>query len=131
MISPSDRLAVAVERWPERTRVRVSGEIDMEDAAEVREHLAAALDAAPGGLDVDLAGVTFCDSSGLHVLLDLNQQALEAGKTLVLTALSRTVVRLLHITGTRGVLTVEDLPASDARHPVTRSGVDGTGPGSP
>ncbi|MFJ9596730.1 STAS domain-containing protein [Streptomyces virginiae] len=120
MNSPPERLSVAVEPGRERTRVRVSGEIDMDDAAEAREDLATALDASPGGLDIDLAAVTFCDSSGLHVLLDLNQQAVEAGKTLVLSALSRTVVRLLDVTGTQGVLTIQDQPASDGPPPEDR-----------
>ncbi|MFJ9598033.1 anti-sigma factor antagonist [Streptomyces virginiae] len=124
-MTSQERLAVAVDPGPQRTRVAVSGEIDMDDAAEVRADLTAALDASPGGLDIDLAAVTFCDSSGLHVLLDLHQQALDIGKTLVLTALSRTVVRLLHITGAQDVLTVRKTAVSDTPHPdIRRPGVE-------
>ncbi|MFJ9598262.1 anti-sigma factor antagonist [Streptomyces virginiae] len=133
MTSSGECLAVVVDPGPRRTRVRVCGEIDMDDAVEVREDLTAALDASRNGLDIDLAGVTFCDSSGLHVLLDLNEQAREAGKTLVLSALSPTVVRLLHITGTRGVLTVQDQLASNS--PAPDEGRGGCGspnrPGAP
>ncbi|MEU6311693.1 anti-sigma factor antagonist [Streptomyces sp. NPDC047014] len=125
MTSPQERLAVAVAPGPERTRVRVSGEIDMDDAAEVRADLTAALDASLGGLDVDLAAVTICDSSGLHVLLDMHQLALDVGKTLVLTALSRSVARLLHITGAQDVLTVRNTAVSVTPHSeVRRPGVE-------
>lgn len=102
----SDRVAVVFQPGPRRVVARVSGEIDMDDATDLREELTAALTASPSGLDVDLTAVTFCDSSGLHVLLDLNRLALDAGKSLVLTSLSRPVARLLSLTGADHVLTV-------------------------
>ncbi|MFF0473547.1 anti-sigma factor antagonist [Streptomyces sp. NPDC004284] len=105
-------LSVVVEQGPRRVLARVRGEIDMDDADHLREDLTAALSGGRGGLDVDLAAVTFCDSSGLHVLLDLNRQALQEGKTLVLTALSRPVARLLRLTGAEQVLTVHGWPAN-------------------
>ncbi|MFI1660439.1 STAS domain-containing protein [Streptomyces sp. NPDC020472] len=111
-----ERFALVFEPGPRRTSARVSGEIDLDNAAEVREALTAALDASCSGLDVDLAALTFCDSAGLHVLLDVHQQALQAGKSLALTALSRPVARLLRITGTQEVLTASDLPAPEAHH---------------
>lgn len=103
-------VAVVFEPGPERVLARVSGEIDTDDAAELREDFNAALAASHGGLDVDLAAVTFCDSSGLRVLLDVNQLARQAGKSLVLTALSRPVARLLRITEAQRVLTVHSWP---------------------
>ncbi|MFD7631844.1 STAS domain-containing protein [Streptomyces sp. NPDC059851] len=60
----------------------------MDDAADLRRDLTVALAASRSGLDIDLAAVTFCDSSGLHVLLDLDRLALQTGKTLVRTALA-------------------------------------------
>ncbi|CAL9577000.1 hypothetical protein SUDANB120_04970 [Streptomyces sp. enrichment culture] len=101
-----ENVAVVFEAGSQRVLARVSGEIDTDQAADLREELTAALAAGRTGLDVDLAGVTFCDSSGLHVLLDLHRLALQAGKTLVLTELSRPVDRLLHLTGAQRVLTV-------------------------
>ncbi|MEV6955737.1 STAS domain-containing protein [Streptomyces sp. NPDC051183] len=88
------------------------GEIDMADADGLCKDLTTALESSRSGLDVDLSGVTFCDSSGLHVLLDLNGLALKAGKSLVLTALSRPVARLLDLTGTRSRLTAGGEPGT-------------------
>ncbi|MER7537576.1 STAS domain-containing protein [Streptomyces sp. NPDC097704] len=74
--------AVVFEPGSERALARVSGEIDRDDATEVREALTAALDASRIGLDVDLTAVSFCDSSGPHALLDPSGEARAAGKTL-------------------------------------------------
>ncbi|MFI8293689.1 STAS domain-containing protein [Streptomyces sp. NPDC085614] len=115
-------VSVAFEPGPRRVRARVRGEIDMDDAGGLREDLTAALRASSAGLDVDLGAVTFCDSSGLHVLLDLNRLAAETGKSLVLTTLSRPVARLLQVTGSRRLLTVREPSAAGSRvggHPVT------------
>ncbi|MEW2412491.1 STAS domain-containing protein [Streptomyces sp. NPDC046866] len=106
MTSQPERVAVVCESGPHRVLARVSGEIDMDEAVGLREELTAALEAGHTGLDVDLAAVTFCDSTGLHVLLELNELAVQAGKTLVLTALSPPVARLLHLSGVERVLTV-------------------------
>ncbi|GAA0290565.1 hypothetical protein GCM10010302_31400 [Streptomyces polychromogenes] len=106
MTCQPERVAVVFESGPQRVLAQVSGEIDMDEAAGLREELTAALNASGTGLDIDLAGVTFCDSSGLHVLLEVDQRARADGKTVVLTALSRPVARLLHVCGVEGVLTV-------------------------
>ncbi|MEU5217037.1 STAS domain-containing protein [Streptomyces sp. NPDC020807] len=101
----SSIVAVVVEPGPLRSLARVYGEIDLDDADGLRRDLAAALDSSREGLDVDLSGVIFCDSQGLHLLVDLHHRALGAGKSLVLTALSRPVARLVDVTGAREVLT--------------------------
>ncbi|MEU3913948.1 STAS domain-containing protein [Streptomyces sp. NPDC029721] len=103
-------VAVVVEPGPQRVLARLRGEIDAEDSDGLRGRLTEALDSSRHGLDVDLSAVTFCDSSGLHILLDLNRRALTAGKTLVLTAASRPVARLLRLSGAEQVLTVRDRP---------------------
>ncbi|MFJ5135988.1 anti-sigma factor antagonist [Streptomyces sp. NPDC088707] len=111
----SGAVDVAFERRLRRVRAHVSGEIDMDNAAELQEDLTAALTSSDRGLDIDLASVTFCDSSGLHALLHVNQLALQAGKSVVLTALSRPVARLLHSTGAERVLAVHGRPGSSAQ----------------
>ncbi|MFD5325161.1 STAS domain-containing protein [Streptomyces sp. NPDC127092] len=123
-------VAVVVEPGPLRVLAHVRGEIDMENAGGLRRDLAAALGSSSRGLDVDLSAVTFFDSQGLHVLEDLNRLARKAGKTLILTALSRPVARLLHVTGARHVFIVRGWPPPRA----IVAGADpdplpGTGPG--
>ncbi|MDY0810863.1 STAS domain-containing protein [Kitasatospora purpeofusca] len=101
------RLAPAA---PHRIVARVRGEIDMDVAQDLREALVTALRASSTGLDLDLGAVTFCDCAGLNVLIDLRASAADADKSLVLTALSGPVGRLLRITGTDGDFTVAGGP---------------------
>jgi anti-anti-sigma factor len=86
--------------------VVVAGEIDL---AAV-DQLEGALDRAGAGgrrLVVDLSGVRFIDSSGLHLLVRAFVRRREAGGEAVLRDPSPTVVRLLAMTGVAGVLPVE------------------------
>lgn len=112
-LRPPARLSLSCEPGPRRVLARVHGEIDSDHAAALREDLLPALESARDGLDIDLSGVTFCDSSGLHILLDLNTLAAESGKTLVLTALSRRVTRLFEITGMQDLFTIRDRPGGE------------------
>lgn len=103
---PRSAVSVGFDPGPQRVLAHVRGEIDMDDVDGLRKDLAAALRSSRDGLDIDLSAVTFCDSSGLHVLLDLNRLALKDGKSLVLTALSRPVDRLIRMAGADGLLSV-------------------------
>jgi anti-anti-sigma factor len=52
----------------------LEGEIDIANASEVRDQLLALLSNRPSGLIVDLSGVTYLDSRGVHVLLELAER---------------------------------------------------------
>ncbi|RSS68507.1 STAS domain-containing protein [Streptomyces sp. WAC06614] len=110
-------VTVVFEPGPQRVLARVRGEIDMEDGTGLRQDLTAALEGSREGLDVDLSEITFCDTTGLHILLDLDELARHAGKSLVLTALSRPVARLLYLSGVQQLLTVRacTIPARRGR----------------
>jgi anti-anti-sigma factor len=49
--------------------LHLSGEIDLETSQELREALADALSSWQSA-DIDMAGVTFMDSSGIHALFE-------------------------------------------------------------
>ncbi|MFE2167747.1 STAS domain-containing protein [Streptomyces sp. NPDC059447] len=82
-------------------QVVVSGEIDLDNAAFVRQVLLTALVSHRGTLLVDLERVTFCDCAGLNTLLTARRAALRAGRGLRITTAGRRVERLLNLTGTR------------------------------
>ena len=88
-----------------RARVVVVGEIDLDSAADLRRVLAAALQASTG-LEIDLAKVSFCDCSGLHVLMDTRHESLSSGQTTAVIDASPCVRRLLGLTGTLDLLAV-------------------------
>lgn len=79
------------------------GEFDLAVADDLRQHLHAMIDDGVAALGVDLAGVSFLDSSCLGVLLESQRRAAEASIGVVLVSPSATCTRLLEITG------VEDL----------------------
>jgi anti-anti-sigma factor len=61
-----------------RAAVRVSGDLDLLAAERLSTRLAALIEALADGdgavqLDVDLAGVRFCDAAGLNALLHVDR----------------------------------------------------------
>ncbi|WP_424216078.1 STAS domain-containing protein (plasmid) [Streptomyces sp. BI20] len=111
LLTPSAlTVTVTVEPGARHALATVRGEIDMDDAPELLADLTAALEAGPTGLEVDLADVGFCDSSGLNALLVLHRKAAETGKTLALTALPHPIEHLLDLTGTRSLFTIRPRP---------------------
>ncbi|MER7515666.1 STAS domain-containing protein [Streptomyces sp. NPDC126499] len=77
----------------------LSGEFDINAAPAVR---ARALELIADGhphLVADLAGVTFCDSSGLGALVGIWRCAKDADGTLTLSAVPDRLSRLLSVTG--------------------------------
>ncbi|MFG3054040.1 STAS domain-containing protein [Kitasatospora sp. NPDC048239] len=79
--------------------VRPEGELDHDTAQPLREALEAALRGPPGPVVIDCAGLTFCDSTGLNLLLRTRLAAEGDGRTLVLAGPSRMLARVLEITG--------------------------------
>ena len=94
----------------------VAGEIDLYTAPKLHSELMTALSATPGSplrLVVDMAGVEFCDSTGMNVLLSCLRQARERGGELELAAPRPAVRKILSVTGLDAVFTVADFPASN------------------
>jgi anti-sigma B factor antagonist len=80
----------------------LQGEIDSYTAPDLAEQLAA----DPPVEVIDVAGVTFIDSSGLRAIVEAHQARAAAGSRLVLRAPSAAVQRLLEISGLAGHLDV-------------------------
>ncbi|MFE5614329.1 STAS domain-containing protein [Streptomyces sp. NPDC056543] len=88
--------------------VHVAGDLDMHHADEVRTTLFTEIAQAPPRAEVvlDLRHSSFCDSSGLNVLLDARRQAMELGHTLRLGAPCHQLLRLMETTETARMFTV-------------------------
>jgi anti-sigma B factor antagonist len=82
----------------------ISGELDVATCVE----LDAALDDvdASTGIDIDMTGVTFIDSSALRVLVEHHARLEAGGGRLGLVNLSSASTRLLEISGLDGYLHV-------------------------
>jgi anti-anti-sigma factor len=82
----------------------VGGEIDMATSDQMAETLLAIADSGQGHVEIDMSKVTFCDSTGLKVLLDAHRTLADAGRVLRLTRASDQVMRLLVLSGTQVLL---------------------------
>ncbi|MBE1582167.1 STAS domain-containing protein [Nonomuraea angiospora] len=108
------------------TLIEVAGEVDAATAPQLtayieREHPDAGL-----ALVLDLSGVSFMDSSGLHLLVEQHNRQAEHGSGLHVAAPHERVRRLLEITGVGQVLHTHStldqaLLAADLIDPMPRS----------
>ncbi|MFD3698815.1 STAS domain-containing protein [Streptomyces sp. NPDC058646] len=101
---------VRVENGEQRVVVQVGGEMDIDRAPMLWEAVEAVITRpdSPGEVVVDLAELTFCDSSGLNALLQARITAEKHGRRLSLRAPSPQVVHLLELTGTAKLFPVTD-----------------------
>jgi anti-anti-sigma factor len=88
--------------------VALAGEFDLASAQLVDEELGRAQESYPVVV-LDLSQVTFMDSTGLHVVLVVDERMREAGSTLRVVPGSPQVQRLFELTGaTQRLETVTD-----------------------
>ncbi|MGW8066815.1 STAS domain-containing protein [Streptomyces ziwulingensis] len=79
--------------------IALSGEFDITTASAVRARALDLIAAGHPDLVADLAGVTFCDSSGLGALVGIWRCAKDADGSLTLAAIPDRLSRLLSVTG--------------------------------
>ncbi len=101
---------VEIETTPSNVLLTVIGELDMGDADQVGDLLAQAAGAGRPIVRVDLAGLTFADSSAVKAILLGARAADERGVTYELVNPHGNVRRLLGVTGLDDALTVVDAP---------------------
>lgn len=80
--------------------VSLSGEIDHHSAFAVRSEIdrLVALH-RPGVLYLDLSAITFCDSSGLGLIMGRHKLMQESGGELVLLSPPKAVMRIIELSG--------------------------------
>ncbi|MGC5562365.1 STAS domain-containing protein [Streptomyces sp. FR-108] len=93
------RLTLRVRTAPTGAVIELAGDLDHHSAPAVRAALPG-LDLRPGRqLVLDLGGVTFCDSSGITVIIAARNHALAAGAGIALAAVPDSVSRIFRIVG--------------------------------
>ena len=102
---PSDsidaQITVEVATEGDQTVITVGGEVDAASADGVRNRILEVIEGGARKLAIDMADVTFMDSSGLRVLIAGYKAAESSGGTLEVRNPSDVVMRLLEITGQR------------------------------
>jgi anti-sigma B factor antagonist len=101
MSEPGARLEISATP----TGWKVRGEID----AHTAPTLATAMGQLPAGVvAVDVADVSFMDSSGLRVLIEAASRARQGGGDLMIVNSTPGIARLVEISGLRGQLRIDD-----------------------
>ncbi|MGH8894218.1 MAG: STAS domain-containing protein [Actinomycetes bacterium] len=98
-------LDLSTRRLGEWAVVSVAGEVDLGTASQLADHASEALRDVSSHVVLDLAGVSFMDSTGLKVLVSLHRQAEEAGGSFAVAGTTRPVRRVLSVTGLDQVIT--------------------------
>lgn len=95
-----DRLDVEVETQAGQMLFVLHGELDLGNESQLHDVAMAQLAAhEPTTLRLDLADISFLDSSGINALLDIRKYASDRGIDMKIVAVSHRVARILTIVG--------------------------------
>jgi anti-anti-sigma factor len=120
-------LDVSVRTAGDVTIAELTGELDIASAPALREQLLGLLRPGSSQLVVDLSKVSFCDASGLAVLVGTGRRARLLGGYLRLAAVSPQVGEALRITGLhRNLAVFATAPAAVAGPMAAQHGPAGT-----
>src|SRR5215211_6694237 len=94
--------------------IAVDGELDLETAPEFTEEIELAVWDTAGAFVLDLTGVTFLDSSGLHALLRARAYLAREDRPLVLVCPAGAARRVLDLAGVLDTFVVYSSPETAA-----------------
>ncbi|MEU7905696.1 STAS domain-containing protein [Actinoplanes sp. NPDC049118] len=117
---------------PGTIRVAVAGEIDLSTADVLRAGLLRTLTRhVPHRIEVDLAGITFLDCSGITALIVVAEAAARIGCQLRITNPQPNVRRILDLTGLLDAVTArfDEMPLAETR--TAPASLTGSTPGNP
>jgi len=106
--TPPVELVITTESGADALVLALYGELDLATAPVFERQLEHARSTRPECLVVDLSGLQFMDSSGLHALLRATRPAPESGQQLQLLRGSRAIERVFELTGTAGLFSFVD-----------------------
>jgi anti-sigma B factor antagonist len=102
-----DGFGVAMNRMDNQGVVSVRGEVDLVTAPQLWLALETMLTEGERRIVLDLADLTFIDGSGLRVIAAAQTRSQAIGGELVVRSAPLLTLKLFHITGLAGALTIE------------------------
>jgi anti-sigma B factor antagonist len=97
-----------VDSSGESVAARLTGDLDIVNAEDVKRALTQLIDSGPKALALDMGDVRFVDSSGLGTLVAVHRHAEANGASFVVRAVPAQVQRLFEITRLDDLLAVEE-----------------------
>ncbi|MER7042923.1 STAS domain-containing protein [Streptomyces microflavus] len=115
----TQHLTLTTSTSPAGAVIALTGDLDHHTTPQVRTALGKLNLLAGQQLVLDLGALTFCDSTGITVLIAARNHALAANATIALTAVPDRVSRIFRIVGLDQVFTTYPTTseAEAARHP--------------
>jgi anti-anti-sigma factor len=104
---PAPPLAIEVTQLHDRTCVRLYGELDDASVPPLRDRLANLVADLVGDLVLDIAGLSFEDSTGLGLFVTLHKNLESRGRQFILFGPTPMARRILEITGLNSILRIE------------------------
>ncbi|HEX6471305.1 MAG TPA: STAS domain-containing protein [Streptosporangiaceae bacterium] len=102
----STRVRLFTRLLPGHTVLAICGEVDFASTPRLRDQIAIALRNPTVPVIIDLSAVSFCDASGLALLVGVQRRARLYGLPVVLVGPRRNVDKLLRITGLDQTFTI-------------------------
>jgi anti-sigma B factor antagonist len=101
-------MQIATTPGSDRYVITVSGEVDLASSPELDTAIILAIESGSSALVIDLADVSFMDSSGLGVIVRGLKRCREADKDLDLVITNERVLKVFGITGLDQVIPIHD-----------------------
>jgi anti-anti-sigma factor len=96
--------------------IRLHGELDIA-SVDAAWRMLAQLDAGIQQIVLDVSHITFCDAAGVRFFLTAQKRARDTGRNLVVRHPSRSVRRVLALTGDLSAICPADPPTSEEPEP--------------
>ncbi|MFJ2744933.1 STAS domain-containing protein [Streptomyces sp. NPDC087440] len=107
-VAPLKTLTITVRQAATGPVVAVVGDLDYDTAGDLRARLAEIPLTAGERLVVELAGMEFCDSTGITALIAARNHALAANAGIALAAVPEHTLRVLNLVGLDQVFALYD-----------------------
>lgn len=101
-------MVIRTQREPDGVLLALCGELDLASAPSLEEQLRHADATDSSQVSVDLSGLEFIDSTGLHTLVNADRQFVEKGKRFSVLRGPPAVHRLFELTNTVPVFRFAD-----------------------
>ena len=106
MQSDLHSFGIVVVELEDRVVLRLTGELDVATAPRVRAELVSLVQRGACMVSIDMASLSFIDSSGLSVLVGGLKRLRESGGDLVLESPSANAMKVLEITGLTRIFSI-------------------------
>lgn len=102
------KVTVKTNKISDVDSVSIAGRLTAAEAPSVRQHVLDVLEQGDAKLVLDLSELTFCDSSGLSVLISALKAARARGGNVALAGLTPTIRALIELTRLQQVFEIFD-----------------------